>query len=60
MKRLWLILVLCSWMAIEASAQASAAQTHLAAARAAAYRPGHDFTYVFDSMCEEPKPGSSA
>jgi glyoxylase-like metal-dependent hydrolase (beta-lactamase superfamily II) len=46
-----------SWMA-EAKAQAPSfeemAQVYAAGARAAAYEPGFDFTYVFDGLCEQP------
>ena len=44
--------------AVEANAQAPAAsaQAHVAAAKAAAYKPGQDFTWVFDQNCKEPAP----
>ncbi len=32
----------------------------MAKARAAAYRPGHDFTYVFNSVCKQPTAGQMA
>ena len=35
------------------------AQTHVAAAKAAAYEPGQDFTNIFE-LCAEPKPGRAA
>ncbi len=35
-------------------------EAHVATARDAAYRPGHEFTAVFDTLCEEPDPGWSA
>jgi metallo-beta-lactamase class B len=56
MKR-YIVPALCSvslaavWAA-RVDAQLSKAQAHIAAARAAAYEPGHDFTVVFDTLCE--------
>jgi metallo-beta-lactamase class B len=38
-----------------ANAQASKAQSHVSAAKAAAYEPGQDFTDVF-GLCAEPRP----
>jgi metallo-beta-lactamase class B len=52
----YLVAVVCSaslaagWT-IPTAAQAAKAQAHIAAARAAAYEPGHDFTAVFDALC---------
>jgi metallo-beta-lactamase class B len=56
---LFVVLLTAVVFTIEANAQTASAETHLAAARAAAYRPGFDFTYVFDSMCEAPEPGAA-
>ncbi len=46
---------------IEASAQSGAAQAtaRVAAARAVAYKPGHDFTWVFNQNCTEPRPATT-
>src|SRR5687768_8122524 len=54
-----IVLLAAAAFTIDANAQTASAETHLAAARAAAYRPGFDFTYVFDSMCEVPKAGEA-
>ena len=54
-----IVLLLFGWSAMEAYAQSTTAQTHVAAAKAAVYRPGQDFSYVFDSVCAEPKPSPS-
>jgi metallo-beta-lactamase class B len=50
------VLCFAGWAAIKANAQAPAAQGHVAAARAAAYRPGQDFTWIFGELCAEPSP----
>jgi metallo-beta-lactamase class B len=39
-----------------AQAQSNNAATHVAAARALAYEPGHDFTGSFETICAEPRP----
>jgi metallo-beta-lactamase class B len=57
---LCIVLLSAGWFASDAHAQTGSAQRHVAAAKAAAYRPGQDLTYVFDSMCEEPRPNSTA
>jgi metallo-beta-lactamase class B len=31
-------------------------KTHMQIARSAAYRPGHDFTWIYDRLCFEPAP----
>ncbi|PYS55443.1 MAG: MBL fold metallo-hydrolase [Acidobacteria bacterium] len=49
------VLLLGGWTAIEAQAPATA-QAHVAAARAVAYRPGQDFTWIFNELCNEPSP----
>ena len=60
MKPYW-VAVLCSVLLFAggnipaANAQASKAQAHVTAARAAAYEPGQDFTDVF-GLCAEPSP----
>jgi metallo-beta-lactamase class B len=46
------------WKAHAQSANAQA-QAHVAAAKAAAYEPGQDFTNIFE-LCAEPKPGRAA
>src|SRR2546428_1256448 len=46
--------VFLAWIAIDANAQASgkaAVQSHLAAAKAAAYEPGNDLTTLYDTVC---------
>lgn len=50
------------WNVVGASAQARAgsAESHVAAAKAAAYKPGQDFTWVFDQNCKEPAPPRAA
>ena len=53
------VLLLAGWSATEANAQAARAQAHVAAARAAAYEPGQDFTAIF-SLCAEPDPNPPA
>jgi metallo-beta-lactamase class B len=49
------VLLLVEWSAPKASAQSASATAHVAAAKAAAYEPGQDFTDMF-SLCAEPKP----
>ena len=49
------VLLLASWIATEANAQSrgkTAAQSHIAAAKAAAYEPGNDLTVLYDTVCE--------
>ncbi len=53
------VLLLAGWSAVEANAQDAIAQAHVAAARAAAYEPGQDFTAIF-SICAEPDPNPPA
>ena len=36
------------------------AQLHVARARAAAYEPGFDFSYIFDGLCRKPSPAQLA
>src|SRR5258706_6147264 len=45
------VLTLIRWIAIDLNAQTAA--PHVAAARAVAYKPGQDFTWVFDQNCTE-------
>jgi metallo-beta-lactamase class B len=40
-------------------ARAQSAETHVAAARAVAYKPGHDFTWVFSQNCTQVVPPKS-
>ncbi len=47
---------LCAINANEALGQDDAAESHVATARAAAYAPGQDFTWIFDGLCREPAP----
>ena len=51
-----IVLLFTGWVTIEGNAQTSAVQAHVATARGAAYRPGHDISETFDSMCREPMP----
>src|SRR2546427_446365 len=59
MTKRYLASLLCAlfflaWIAIDANAQASgkaAVQSHLAAAKAAAYEPGNDLTTLYDTVC---------
>ncbi len=54
------VLLLASWSATEANAQGAAdAQTHVAAARAAAYEPGQDFSGSPFDLCAEPSPAAA-
>lgn len=53
------VLFLVDWSATTATAQVAKAQAHVAAAKAAAYEPGQDFTLIFD-LCKQPKAGSPA
>ena len=64
MKR-YLVPALCSvlftagWVALEANAQNAAAEAHVATARAAAARPGHDFSFVLDRLCKQIDPADT-
>ncbi len=59
MRRNVFVAALCSgcsilaagWISVTVNAQGPKAKAHIAAARAAAYRPGQDFTVVFDTLC---------
>ena len=53
------VLLLAGWSATEANAQAARAQAHVAAASAAAYEPGQDFTAIF-ALCAAPNPNPPA
>src|SRR5438094_3432493 len=57
MRYLAFLLLLAESAAVTGAAQVSKAQAHVAAAKAAAYEPGQDFTLIFD-LCKPPKPGS--
>ena len=50
-----MLLHFAGWNTPGASAQSAKAQAHVAAARAAAYEPGQDFTDIF-GLCAEPRP----
>src|SRR5437870_5137041 len=52
------LLIMLGWSVIAANAQnaAGSPESHVAAAKAAAYKPGQDFTWVFDQNCKEPTP----
>src|SRR5262245_50739723 len=52
------VLFLIILSSTKASAQAADARIHVAAAKAAAYEPGQDFTLIYE-LCAEPKPGGS-
>ncbi len=54
------VVLLLTGIAINANAQAAKARTHVAAAKAAAYEPGQDFTHEYEELCVEPKPGTQA
>src|SRR5438034_5917252 len=47
-------LFLANWIAIDLNAQTkgkASVQSHLAAAKAAAYEPGNDLTVLYDAVC---------
>ncbi len=54
------VLLLAGWSATDAIAQSGDAQTHVAAARAAAYEPGQDFSGSPFDLCAEPSPAAAA
>ena len=58
------VMLLAVSMATEVNAQIPSieemAQLHVARARAAAYEPGFDFTYIFDGLCRKPSPAQLA
>ena len=47
------ILLAGGWISTESNAQTGTPESHEAAAKAAAYTPGHDFTWIFDRNCGE-------
>jgi len=47
------LLLAGAWFSAESNAQTVAPESHEAAAKAAAYTPGHDFTWIFDRLCGE-------
>src|SRR5262245_411788 len=53
-------LLFSGWNAAKAHAQTANAQTHVAAAKAAAYEPGHDYTGTPFGLCAEPQPNAPA
>ena len=48
------VLLLAGWGLTKANAQTNNPQIHVAAAKAAAYEPGQDFTNIFE-LCAEPR-----
>ena len=58
------LLLLAGSMGVEVDAQIPSveemAQLHVARARAAAYEPGFDFSYIFDGLCRKPSPAQLA
>ncbi len=50
------VLFLSGVNASQALGQSASAESHVEAARAAAYAPGQDFTWIFDGLCAEPAP----
>lgn len=61
MSALYVGLLSTSWIATDAFGQANNAnaQAHLAAARALAYEPGHDYTGSFEVICVPPRPAAA-
>src|SRR5437762_2840315 len=54
-------LFFANWIAIDANAQAStkaSVQSHIAAAKNAAYEPGNDLTVLYDTVCAPASSGS--
>src|SRR5438046_8752527 len=41
---------------LQAQARSGSGEAHQAAAKAVAYKPGQDFTWVFDQNCKPPAP----
>ena len=58
---MFIILLSIGWIGTNAFAQANNvnAQSHLAAARALAYEPGHDYTGSFEVICVQPQPAAA-
>ena len=58
---MFIILLSIVWTGSNAFAQANNAnaQSHLAAARALAYEPGHDYTGSFEVICAQPQPAAA-
>ena len=56
------VLVFAGWTAFDANAQTTnaVAQKHVAAAKAVAFRPLHDFSETFDTMCRPPEASGAA
>ena len=52
----WIVLFFSAVTAYPALAQGTSAESHVETARAAAYAPGQDFTWIFDGLCAEPAP----
>jgi metallo-beta-lactamase class B len=53
------ILSIAIWIAPEARGQNEVAAAHIAAARATAVRPGHDFSFPFNRLCTRIDPAAS-
>ena len=47
------VLLVGGWISTESRAQTGTPESHEAAAKAAAYTSGHDFTWIFDRNCGE-------
>src|SRR5687767_3423638 len=47
------VLLVGGWQLAESNAQTGTPENHDAAAKAAAYAPGHDFTWIYDRNCGE-------
>ncbi len=54
-----IVLLAVNWTAFTATSQSTNADAHVAAAKAAAYEPGQDFTVILD-LCAAPKSTSAA
>jgi metallo-beta-lactamase class B len=51
-------LFLAGWMTFKAQGQSGGAESHVAAAKALAYEPGHDFSGAFEAICVPPRPAA--
>ena len=45
------VMLLGGWISTVSNAQTVTSETHDARAKAAAYTPGHDFTWIYDRLC---------
>src|ERR1700758_4003156 len=51
------VLFACNWiMGAHAQVHSGSSEAHVNAAKSVAYKPGQDFTWVFDQNCKEPAP----